>query len=340
MSVINITYHKCLIEQYHTTAVYLDLQRNYKVKPMSAVTVVAALQIGSMPGGKAQTLEKILSFEKDILDSRASLVVMPEALLGGYPKGETFGTQLGYRLPAGRAAFADYFTNAVDVPGKETDVLAALSQRTGASLVVGVIERDQSTLYCSALFFEPQRGLVAKHRKLMPTGTERLIWGQGDGSTLPVVESQAGRIGAAICWENHMPLLRTAMYAKNVEIWCAPTVDERDIWQASMRHIAHEGRCFVISACQVQPSPETLGIDITGWEKDRPLIQGGSLIIGPLGDVLAGPLRQQEGLVTAEIDISDIVKARYDFDVVGHYSRPDVFSLSVDETRKKTVNFK
>ena len=304
-----------------------------------ASSTVAVLQMGSAPAGKAQTLEKILSYEEQIMASGARLVVMPEALLGGYPKGETFGTQLGYRLPEGRETWAEYFANAIDVPGKETAALADLSRRTQAALVIGVIEREGSTLYCSALFFEPETGLAAKHRKLMPTGTERLIWGQGDGSTLPVLDTQAGRIGAAICWENHMPLLRTAMYAKGVQIWCAPTVDERDVWQASMRHIAHEGRCFVLSACQIQPSPAELGIEIPGWDSQRPLIQGGSVIIGPLGDVLAGPLRGSEGLLCAQIDTDELIRARYDFDVVGHYARPDVFSLSVDQKPKKTVTF-
>lgn len=302
-------------------------------------TTVAALQIGSAPEGKARTLEQILAFESDIAASGASLVVMPEALLGGYPKGEIFGTRLGYRLPEGREAFARYYDNAIDVPGPETEALAGLSQRTGASLVVGVIERGGNTLSCTALFFEPGIGLAARHRKLMPTGTERLIWGQGDGSTLPVIDAAAGRIGGAICWENHMPLLRTAMYAKGVEIWCAPTVDERDIWQCSMRHIAHEGRCFVVSACQVQPSPADLGVDVPGWDAGRPLINGGSVIVGPLGDVLAGPLRGGTGLLTARIDTADLVRARYDFDVVGHYSRPDIFSLTVDERPRPPVRF-
>ncbi|MGK8223616.1 carbon-nitrogen hydrolase family protein [Achromobacter xylosoxidans] len=300
---------------------------------------VAALQIGASPEGKEATLERILAFEAEITASGAALVVMPEALLGGYPKGEIFGTRLGYRLPEGRQAYARYYQNAIDVPGPETDALAALSQRTGASLVIGVIERAGSTLYCTALYFDPAAGLAARHRKLMPTGTERLIWGQGDGSTLPVVETAAGRVGGAICWENHMPLLRTAMYAKGVQIWCAPTVDERDIWQCSMRHIAHEGRCFVISACQVQPSPAELGLDVPGWDRQRPLINGGSLIVGPLGDVLAGPLHGQTGLLTATIDIEDLVRARYDFDVVGHYARPDVFALDVDERARQSVRF-
>lgn len=300
---------------------------------------VAALQIGSLPEGKQATLDLILSYEQAIRDAGAALVVMPEALLGGYPKGEIFGTRLGYRLPEGREAFARYHANAIDVPGAETEALAGLSARTGASLVLGVIERAGSSLYCTALFFEPGEGLVARHRKLMPTGTERLIWAKGDGSTLPVVDSTAGRLGAAICWENHMPLLRTAMYAKGVELWCAPTVDEREVWQCSMRHIAHEGRCFVISACQVQPSPRELGIEVPGWDDDRPLIQGGSVIVDPLGEVLAGPLRNATGLLCAEVDTDQLTRARYDFDVVGHYARPDVFELRVDERAKPGVRF-
>ncbi|POA58139.1 MULTISPECIES: carbon-nitrogen hydrolase family protein [unclassified Pseudomonas] len=302
-------------------------------------SIVAALQIGALPGGKAETLEQILSYEDAIIDAGAQLVVMPEALLGGYPKGEGFGTQLGYRLPEGREAFARYFANAIDVPGVETEALAGLSARTGANLVLGVIERSGSSLYCTALYFDPQQGLVGKHRKLMPTGTERLIWGTGDGSTLSVLDTQVGRVGAVICWENMMPLLRTAMYAQGIEVWCAPTVDEREMWQVSMRHVAHEGRCFVVSACQVQASPEELGLQIANWPAQRPLIAGGSVIVGPMGDVLAGPLVGRAGLICAQIDTDDLVKARYDYDVVGHYARPDVFELTVDQRPRPGVRF-
>jgi nitrilase len=285
-------------------------------------------------------MERIFDFETQIKNSEVSLVVMPEALLEGYPKGECFSTQLGFRLPEGRETFAKYYSNAIDVPGVETEALANLSRMTGSSIVIGVIERDGNTLYCTALFFTPQDGLMAKHRKLMPTGTERLVWGLGDGSTLPIVQTSAGRICAAICWENHMPQLRTAMYAKGVDILCAPTVDDRDIWQCSMRHIAHEGRCFVVSACQVLGSPKELGLAVPGWGLDHPLIRGGSVIVGPLGDVLAGPLYDKGGLVLATVKTEEIVKARYDFDVVGHYSRPDIFSLSVDEQPKASVSFR
>ena len=301
--------------------------------------ILAALQIGSAPAGTAATLEKLLGFEGAIRERGADLVVLPEALLGGYPKGESFGTRLGFRLPEGRVRFRHYFEAAIDVPGPETEELAALSARTGASLVVGVIERGGSTLYCTALFFDPADGLVAKHRKLMPTATERLIWGQGDGSTLPVVPSRAGRLGAVICWENYMPLLRYAMYAKGVQVYCAPTVDSRETWQVSMRHIAQEGRCFVVSAVQYQPSPRALGLQVPDWDPEQPLMRGGSLIVSPMGEVLAGPLVEEEGLVSAGIDLDDLVEARYDMDVVGHYARSDVFALKVDERAKPAASF-
>lgn len=302
--------------------------------------VVAALQIGSAPEGTHATLEKILGYEEEITASGAKLVVMPEALLGGYPKGETFGTYLGYRLPEGRERFRRYYESAVSVPGPKIEALEGLATRTGVFLVVGVIERGGSTLYCTAVFIDPERGYVGKHRKLMPTASERLIWGQGDGSTLTVADTAAGKVGAAICWENYMPLLRTAMYAKGVEIWCAPTVDEREMWETSMRHIAYEGRMFVVSACQVMGSPVDLGVDAPGRDPSVPLINGGSVIVGPLGDVLAGPKRDGKGLLTATIDLDDIPRARYDFDPVGHYARPDVFSLTVDESLHDPVTFK
>ncbi|MBV9932559.1 MAG: carbon-nitrogen hydrolase family protein [Alphaproteobacteria bacterium] len=297
---------------------------------MSKVTV-AALQLGSDPAGTAATLQRILAFEAEIAASGAKLVVLPEAILGGYPKGEAFGTRLGYRTDAGRESFARYFAQAVDLDGPEVAALAGLTARTGAWIVAGVVERAGSTLYCTALFLDPEKGVVAKHRKLMPTGTERLVWGMGDGSTMPVVDTPAGQAGAAICWENYMPLFRTAMYSKGVTLWCAPTVDERDVWRSAMRHIAHEGRCFVISACQVLPSPAALGREVEDWRADRPLIRGGSMIVSPLGDVLAGPLEGEAGLIAAAIDPEDIVRARYDLDPVGHYARPDLFRLTVNE---------
>lgn len=298
---------------------------------------ISVLQIGSVPSSTQETLEKILSYEAEIKRSGADIVVMPEAILGGYPKGERFGTQLGFRLESGREIYQKYYDAAIDLSGPEVKTLSEMSKRLNANLVLGVIERAGATLYCTAIFIDPSGGLTHKHRKLMPTGSERMIWGQGDGSTLPVIETNAGRTGATICWENYMPLLRTALYAKGIEIWCAPTVDARPVWQSTMQHIALEGRCFVASACQYQPSPNELGQKVDNWGADDALISGGSVIIGPLGDVLAGPLLDKEGLISAEINMDDLAKARYDLDVIGHYARPDIFELRVNETPRQSV---
>jgi nitrilase len=193
--------------------------------------------------------------------------------------------------------------------------------------VIGVVERGGGTLYCASLVFSPSAGLIAKHRKLMPTGTERLIWGMGDGSDLAAVDTEIGRIGVAICWENYMPLYRQHLYEQGVQLWCAPTVDSREIWQASMRHIAYEGRCFVLSACQTlakQDWPDDLR-DVGGE------IDGRSLIVSPQGQIVAGPIAQ-EGLQTAEIDIDDITRGKFDLDVAGHYNRPDVFTFRANKS--------
>ena len=300
-------------------------------------TTISALQIGSDSEGSSATLERILGFEKQLKESGCQLVVMPEALLGGYPKGFDFGTRVGFRTELGREQFLAYWQQSIELDGTEVKVLCQLAKRAKMAIVIGVIERDGATLYCTVLFISDQGELIGKHRKLMPTGSERLIWGQGDGSTLSVVETQAGRVGSAICWENYMPLLRTTMYAKGVQIWCAPTVDDRDIWQASMRHIAYEGRMFLISACQYQSSPAQQGIT-TEWPKEQTLIRGGSVIISPMGEVLSGPVYDQEALICADINLDEIIKARYDLDSTGHYARPDVFQLYVDEQCRKAVN--
>jgi len=298
--------------------------------------IIAALQIGSSLLGSAETMAQILGHKESIQNSNCDLLVMPEALLGGYPKGSDFGTRVGYRTDEGREEFLQYWQQAIDIDGPEVLALTELAKDCHTSIVIGIIERSGTTLYCTALFIT-DTGEIAKHRKLMPTASERLIWGQGDGSTIPVIETSAGRVGAAICWENYMPLLRTTMYAKGLDIWCAPTVDDRDIWQASMKHIAYEGRNFLVSACQYQVPPSNGGSKDQTWPKDKPLIRGGSVIISPMGEVIAGPLYNKEGLISAEIDLDDIVKARYDMDPTGHYSRPDIFKLIVNEQERPPV---
>jgi len=277
---------------------------------------VAVVQAGSLLFDSEATLAKAERLIAEAAGSGAKLLVFPEAFVGGYPKGADFGARVGSRTPEGRKLFRRYFEGAVDVPGPATAQLGEAAKTQGVWLAIGVIERDGGTLYCTVLFFAPDGTLAGKHRKLMPTAMERLIWGFGDGSTLPVIETGFGKIGAVICWENYMPLLRAAMYAKGIQFYCAPTVDDREVWPATMRHIALEGRCFVLSACQYSRS-ESIG--------------GGSLIVGPLGKVLAGPNYEGECILTADVDTGEIAEGKFDLDVAGHYARPDVFRLVVNE---------
>ncbi|MEN3292124.1 MAG: nitrilase [Burkholderiales bacterium] len=273
-------------------------------------------------------------------EAGARLIVFPEAFLGGYPKGSSFGAPVGIRKPEGRDAYRSYFENAIDLAGPEVAAIADATRATGMFVVIGCIERDLGTLYCTALFFDGEKGLVGKHRKLMPTAGERLVWGFGDGSTLPVFETSMGKIGAVICWENYMPMLRMYMYSQGIGIYCAPTADDRDTWVPSMQHIALEGRCFVLTACQYIKRgayPDDFECAL-GDDPNTVLMRGGSAIIDPLGKVLAGPAYDGETILYAEIDTDQIVRGKFDFDVAGHYSRPDVFQLSVDNRAKSAVS--
>lgn len=303
------------------------------------MTTVAVIQAGTPLFDTPATLTKLTRLAGQAAAQGAKLAVFPEAFIGGYPKGMDFGALVGSRSDAGRDWFARYHASAIPVPGPETEQIGEVAARHAMQIVVGVIERDGGTLYCTALFFAADGSLTAKHRKLMPTAMERIIWGQGDGSTIPVIETDLGKVGAVICWENYMPLLRTAMYAQGVELYCAPTVDDRDTWPLSMRHIAFEGRCFVLSAVQYftrDDAPADCPIEAAPGEV---LIRGGSIICGPLGDVLAGPIYGQEAVLIAEIDLAALPRAKYDLDVVGHYARPDVFALTVDTRPKPPVRF-
>jgi nitrilase len=294
---------------------------------------VAVVQAGSTLFDTPRTLDRMQAHCETLQGERVQLAVFPEAYVGGYPKGLDFGARVGTRTLAGRDDFRRYFESAIDVRGPEVRRIGSFAAALGCHIVAGVIERSGATLYCTALMFDDTGAVVGRHRKLMPTASERLIWGMGDGSHLQVVETPAGRIGAAICWENYMPALRMAMYAKGVEVWCAPTVDDREIWPSSMRHIAYEGRCFVLSACQYLTRADCPP-DYDAFPDAAPdaaLIRGGSVIAGPFGDVLAGPIYGREAVLVAEIDPADTVRGKYDLDVVGHYARPDVFTLAIDE---------
>lgn len=308
---------------------------------MTASTIVRAAVVQAAPVAfdRDKTIEKVRALTRDARTRGAELVLFPEAFVSAYPRGASFGAVVGARTEAGRDLFRRYWESSVDVPGLAVDALGQIARENQLHLVIGVIERDGGTLYCTVLFFAPDGSLLGKHRKLVPTASERLVWGQGDGSTIPVFDTPVGKIGAVICWENYMPLLRTAMYAKGIEIYCAPTADARESWLASMRHIACEGRCFVLSCNQYTLRSDYPDDYDTSFDQDPATVysRGGSCIVNPLGEIIAGPDYEGETILTADLDLRDIARGKFDLDVVGHYARPDVFQLTVDESANLTV---
>jgi len=301
----------------------------------------AVVQAAAVPFDKDKSVAKACQLILEAGRAGARLIVFPEAFISGYPKGCHFDTPVGYRGERSRDLFYAYRAGCIAIPGPETERLGEAAREAGAHVVIGVMEGGESTIYCTALFIGPDGTVLGKHRKLMPTGAERLIWGFGDGSTLPVLETDIGRIGSVICWENFMPALRMAMYAQGIGLYCVPTADDRPVWPSSMRHIALEGRCFVLSACQyVTRGAYPADYDCTlGDDPDTVLMRGGSLIVSPLGEILAGPAGEEETILYADIDLRDLVKGKYDLDTVGHYARPDIFSLTVDRRPMPAVRF-
>ena len=299
--------------------------------------VAAVVQAAPVGFDAVATLDRTVDLAAQARSKGAELAVFPEAFLSAYPRGLDFGAVVGSRSEEGRDMFLRYWNSAIDVPGPVTDRLAELATDLALDIVIGVIERGGSTLYCSVLFFSPDKGMYAKHRKVMPTGSERLIWGFGDGSTLAVHRTRHGNLGAAICWENYMPLLRYSLYRQDIQIWCAPTADARDSWTASMRHIAVEGRCYVLSANQYTTlSDYPSDYPSTSHSKSRVgdrsgevVTRGGSCIVDPFGELLAGPHFDSETILFAEIDLSETVRGKFDLDVAGHYSRSDLFRFEV-----------
>lgn len=304
-----------------------------------ATVHVAVVQAAAVPFDTEACVDKAVRLIGEAADQGGKVILFPEAFIVGYPKGLGYGLVVGARDAAGREEFRIYLDAAIEVPGPQTQRLGEAAAAHGSYVVMGVIERELGTCFCTILFFGPDGRLLGKHRKLMPTALERMIWGFGDGSTLTVVDSPYGRIGSVICWENYMPMLRMAMYAKNVALYCAPTADDRDTWLSSMQHIALEGRCFVLTACQFirrKEFPDTVRVSL-GESPDAILMRGGSAIISPLGKVLAGPDFDGETILTATLDLNDIGRGKFDFDVAGHYSRPDVFQLTVNEAPMRPV---
>ena len=307
---------------------------------------VAVVQAAPILFDKALTIEKACHLIKDAGEKGSKVVLLPEAFIPAYPRGFSFGMVVGSRSIEGRCLWKRYWDNAIEIPSREAETLGKAAKEAGVYLGIGVIERDGNysggTLYCTLLYFDPNGSLMGKHRKLKPTGSERLIWGEGDGSTMPVFPTEIGNIGGLICWENYMPLARMAMYGKGVGIYFAPTADSRETWQATMQHIACEGRCFVLG-CNQFVTKEMYPSHLETFEElsDQPdvMCRGGSVIVSPFGEVIAGPLYDEEGILYADLDLSEIAKAQVDFDVVGHYARSDIFQLHVNSAPHLPVTY-
>ncbi len=307
---------------------------------------VAVVQAAPVLFDKALTIEKACRLIKEAGAKGSKVVLFPEAFIPAYPRGFTFGMVVGSRSVEGRSLWKRYWDNAIEISSREVATLGKAAKEADVYLAIGVIERDgdysRGTLYCTLLYFARDGNLMGKHRKLKPTGTERLIWGEGDGSTMPVFSTDVGKIGGLICWENYMPLARMAMYGKGVEIYFAPTADPRETWQSTMRHIACEGRCFVLG-CNQFVTKDMYPSDLETVEElsNQPFVmcRGGSVIVSPFGEVMAGPLYDKEGILYADLDMSEITKGKVDFDVVGHYARSDIFQLHVNSEPQPPVTY-
>lgn len=300
------------------------LNRSYK-------TTVSVVQAAPVLFDKDATIDKALELLKECNHNKSELVLFPEAFIPAYPRGLSFGTVIGSRSDIGRETWLKYWENSIDIPGNETKRLGDAAKKNKTFLVIGVIERDErskGTLYCTMLYFSKEGELIGKHRKIKPTGAERIIWGEGDKSTLTVLDTDIGKIGGLICWENYMPMARMEMYKKGVELYLAPTADSRPTWHSTLIHIACEGRCFVLG-CNQFVTKSMYPKDLPGIEdlENQPEImcRGGSAIISPFGETILGPLWDKEGILHATLDMSQIIKGKMDFDPIGHYYRPDIF---------------
>jgi nitrilase len=295
---------------------------------------VACVQAEPVVLDRDATVEKLGELVAESAGQGASLVVFPEAFIPVYPSSTWAKAFAGWADPRAKDAFARIAEQAVTVPGEAADRIGEAAREHGVWVVTGVTEVDPErpgTLYNTLLYHAPDGRLALRHRKLVPTNHERLVWGQGDGGGLRAIPTELGRIGGLICWENYMPLARFALYESGVEIYIASTADDADAWQATLVHLARESRAFVIAPCHFQrasayPDDFPLRAELDGQEV---LGRGGSAILAPDGSYLAGPAYDDEAILYAELDPALLRAERQRFDPAGHYHRPDVLRLKV-----------
>ena len=300
---------------------------------------VAAAQLSPVFLNKERTVEKACKAILEAGENGANLIVFPEAFISGYP-------DWVWLIPNSNGAdlnelYLELVENAVSIPDETTNKLCKAAKAAKINVVIGLHERNTETsnasLFNSLLFIDDNGLILGKHRKLIPTGGERLIWAQGDGSTIRSYDTSAGKIAGLICWENFMPLARNAVYEFGTQILVSPTWDKSSNWIQTMQHVAREGGLFVISTCmalKMDDIPDKYSFKKLYPEGREWINIGNSTIIAPNGKVLAGPLEAEEGILYADLNLQDIIKAKRMFDVVGHYSRPDVFNFNVNQSNK------
>ena len=291
---------------------------------MNAPVRVACVQAEPVIFDRDATIEKVRSIAADAAGGGAQLVLFPETFVPVYPSNR-WVRHLSYG-DAGTPLFGRLLDQSIEVPGPHADQLGAIARENGLWLAVGANERERGTIYNALLVFAPDGTLALHHRKLVPTNHERLVWGHGDGRGLDTADIGPARVGGLICWENYMPLARFALYERGVEIYLAPTADDTEAWHDTLRHIARESRAFVVSSCSFQRAssyPE----DVPLADGDDLIDRGGSAILSPNAEYLAGPLWDEEGLLFADLDPAVLHAARQRFDPAGHYSRPELLSL-------------
>ncbi len=281
---------------------------------------------------KEKTFLKVETLVKKHAKEGVQLIVFPESFVPGYPRGFSFGATIGSRTPEGRALYADYYNNSVSLEGEDLKRLESLSKSQNIYIVIGITEKQETngSLFCSMAYISPTKGLLGTHRKIKPTGSERIVWSEASGDSLVTFKTNIGKLGGLICWENYMPLARMAMYEKGVEIYIAPTADSREEWTSTMKHIALEGRCFVLGCNQYFTKsmyPEKYRKLVESEDENN--CPGGSLIVSPLGKIIAGPTFGKSDALVAELDLNEIALSKLDFDVIGHYARPDIFDFKV-----------
>ena len=306
------------------------------MKDLKNTCRVAVVQATPILFDKAACVEKAVSLTAEAAANGAELIVFPELFVPGYPYGMTFGFTVGHREASGRLDWKRYYDNSMLVPGPETEALGAAARAAGAYLSIGVSEREENTatLYNSNLLFGPDGTLLTVHRKLKPTGAERVVWGDAQQDYFPVADTPWGKVGSLICWESYMPLARVALYEKGITLYISPNTNDNEEWQATIRHIAIEGHCYFINAdlfFTKEDYPKDLHCPEEIARLPELVCRGGSCVVDPYGHYETQPVWDKEAIIYADLDMQKVPASRMEFDTCGHYARPDVLELRVHE---------